>query len=367
LRSPPKSILEKYKVPNPDNFDFGTSRYSFEENGLIMTIRQRGREYFKNNNISSIKGNLFMKASIFVELIILFALTYISFIMGLWYAALILGFAKGFTAITAGHSLSHFSLFQRGWLNALLFRSCSPLVISTHQIWSTSHIVSHHINTLTEDDLQDNYPVKRVQPSMPHKWFHSFQHYYIWFIYLFGLPLWTMSDFVESIPVLFHGNHKMRHFSIQQRIENTVSLGLNIFITIISPFCFLPLWNAILVCCCANIPASIMVVIQIAVNHEVPETMSVTDPKKNKIDWGTHQILTSHNFGVDSPLALHLSGGLNMQIEHHLFPSVHYLHYPKLAKIVEQACQEFNIPYNSSKNIFEAVAKHYRLLKFNSK
>jgi len=274
---------------------------------------------------------------------------------------------KGITAVTAGHSMSHFSLFTKGWLNSFLFRSCSPLVLSTHQIWSTSHIVSHHIHTLTPDDLQDNYPVKRVQPSMPHKWFHQFQHYYIWIVYVFGLPLWTMSDFVESIPVLWHGKHAMRHFTLRQRIENTVVLALNIFLTIFLPFVFLPFGTALLVCLCSNVPASIMLVIQIAVNHEVPETMSQTDPNKKKIDWGSHQVLTSHNFGVDSPLALHFSGGLNMQIEHHLFPLVHYTHYPALAKIVQQACKEFNLPYHTSKNIFEATAKHYRLLKITSK
>jgi len=227
--------------------------------------------------------------------------------------------------------------------------------------------VSHHIHTLTPEDLQDNYPVKRVQPSMPHKWFHQFQHYYIWIVYIFGLPLWTMSDFVESIPVLWRGRHAMRHFTVQQRIENTLALALNIFLTIFLPFIFLPFGTALLVCLCSNVPASIMLVIQIAVNHEVPETMSQTNPNKKKIDWGSHQVLTSHNFGVDSALALHLSGGLNMQIEHHLFPSVHYTHYPALAKIVQQACQEFNLPYHTSKHIFEAAAKHYRLLKITSK
>jgi len=287
--------------------------------------------------------------------------------MGSVIAALIHGVAKGLTAVGAGHSMSHFSLFTKGWMNTFVFRIFSPLVLSTHQIWSTSHIISHHIHTLTPEDLQDNYPLKRVQPALPFKWFHRFQHVYIWFIYILGLPLWTMSDFVESIPVLFTGRHAMRRFTFRERLENTVTLGLNIIITIVFPFFFLPFWWALLVTLCSNVPASLMLVIQIAVNHEVPETMSKTDPDNKKIDWGSHQVLTSHNFGVDSKFALHFSGGLNMQVEHHLFPSVHYSHYPALAEIVQEACKEFNLPYNTSKHLPEAVYKHYQLLKFNSK
>jgi len=366
MRAPPESILKKYKVENLDNFDFGTSKYSFEENGFLMTIRQRGRDYFVSNNIDS-KGSLFWKSFAIASIFIIGGLYYPAFVMGSVIAAFILGVLKGFTAVGAGHGMSHFSLFNKGWINTFVFRACSPMVISTHQIWSTSHIVSHHINTLTPQDLQDNYPVKRVQPAMPFKWFHRFQHVYIWLVYLFGVPLWTMSDLVESIPVLFTGRHAMRHFTILQRLENTCVLALNILITIAMPFFFLTWWRALIVCLVSNIPTSIMLVIQIAVNHEVPECASKTDPNNTKIDWGVHQVLTSHDFGVESTIALHMSGGLNMQVEHHLFPSVHYSHYPKLAKIVQQACKEFDLPYNTSKHIFEAVGKHYTLLKMNSK
>ena len=105
--------------------------------------------------------------------------------------------------------------------------------------------------------------------------------------------------------------------------------------------------------------------LQIAVNHEVPETMSRIVPDK-PIDWGTHQVLTSHNFAVGSFLAMHFSGGLNMQIEHHLFPGVHYTHYHAITPIVREACAQFNLPYNESRSLWEAMRKHYRLLRRNS-
>jgi len=366
MRSPPESILSKYRLPNTENFDYGQSKYLFEKDGFLMTVRQRVREYFNNNNLNS-KGPIGYQIVAVLSIFLIMGLYYPAYIMGSLIASFALGIVKGITAVTAGHSMSHFSLFTKPWLNSFVFRACSPLVLSTHQIWSTSHIVSHHVHTLTQEDLQDNYPVKRVQPSMPFKWFHRYQHFYIWLVYILGLPIWTLADFFESIPVLFTGRHVMRQFTIFQRLENTLSLGTNIFLTLLLPFFFLPFGWALLVFLCSNVPASLMLVIQIAVNHEVPDTMSKTDPNNEKIDWGSHQVLTSHNFGVDSKFALHMSGGLNMQVEHHLFPSVHYTHYPAISQIVQQACKEFNLPYNTSKNIFEAVYKHYLLLKMNSK
>jgi fatty acid desaturase len=366
MKTPPESILKKYRVPNPEGMKVEESKYSFDEDGFLMTVRRRGRQYFESNNLSS-KGSMFWQVLAVLSIFVIGGLMYPAFYMGSVIAALVHGLCKGLTAVGAGHSMSHFSLFTKPWMNSFVFRVFSPLVISTHQIWSTSHVVSHHIHTLTPDDLQDNYPVKRVQPALPHRWFHRFQHVYIWIVYLFGLPLWTLSDLIDSIPVLFTGRHKMRRFTLLQRLENTLVLTFNIFITIVLPFIFLPFWNALIVCLCSNVPSSLMLVIQIAVNHEVPECMSKTDPNKKKIDWGTHQVLTSHDFGVNSSLALHFSGGLNMQIEHHIFPSVHYVHYPALAKIVQQACLEFNLPYNTSKHLFEAVSKHYQLLKHCTK
>lgn len=285
--------------------------------------------------------------------------------MGSAIAAAVHGFIKGFAAVNVGHCLSHFSLFK-GRTNSVLFRIFSPIVVSTHDVWSTSHVVSHHIHTLTPEDLQDNYPVKRVQPALPFLWFHRFQHIYIWFIYLLGLPLWASQDFFKSIPTLWTGKHEMRDLTVAQRVEIFYAITFNLLLTVFLPFFFLPLWNAVLVSFISNSISSMLVVIQIVVNHEVPETMNKIDPNK-KIDWGVHQVITSHNFGVNSALALHLSGGLNMQIEHHLFPGVHYTHYHAIAKIVQQACKEFNLPYNTSSSIFEAAYKHYQLLALNSK
>jgi len=285
------------------------------------------------------------------------------FVLGSIQWALFYGFLKGFTAITTGHALSHFSLFF-GAKNVRLFRYFAPFVLSNVEIWSTSHIISHHVLTLTTKDLQDNYPLKRIQPAFPHKPWHRFQHYYIWPVYLLGLPLWTLVDLLATIPTLFTGKHEMRYFTIPQRIENMLQFAFNVFLSILLPFYMLEFYHALGIFLITSAISSLLVVLQISVNHEVPETMNKLP--EGKIDWGIHQVLTSHNYGVDSFLSLHMSGGLNMQIEHHLFPGVHYRYYQEIAPIVKKTCEEYGLPYNTSTDIFDAIRKHYQILKINS-
>jgi len=364
MRTPPAALMEKYEVPLPPNFKFPPSQYSFEKGDFLDTVRSRVREHFEKEK-KSIKGSMLFQIASYSLILVVALLNYPILVYGSLVAALFQSVLKGYVAVTAGHTASHFSLFPWIEMNSIMFRYCSPIVLSAHQIWSTSHIVSHHIHTLTHDDLQDNYPVKRVQPSLPFLWFHKFQHMYICFIYLLGLPLWTLSDFFDTIVGLHSGKLHFRHLPLSMRIENCVAIGLNVLINIAAPFIFLPFERALPVFLCSNVPSSLMLVLQIAVNHEVPETASA-DIKKNKLDWGVHQVLTSHNFGVNSSFALHMSGGLNLQIEHHLMPSIHFSHFPEIAPIVKRTCEEFGLPYNTSSNLLEAVSKHYKLLKMNS-
>jgi len=286
-------------------------------------------------------------------------------IMGSLFWAVVNGVFRGVTAVGSGHSISHYALISKN-LPPTIFRLCSFLVLSNQAIWSTSHVVSHHIYTLTHEDLQDNYPLKRIQPSHPWRAWHTVQHFYIWIIYFFGLPLWSLVDFLGTIQTLFTGKHEMRYFPMARRLENVFSFAALILLTIALPFYFNDFWTALGVSVLSNGAASLTVVLQIVVNHEVTDTLMKV-PEKKKIDWGAHQAFTSHNYGVESQFWLHYSGGLNMQVEHHLFPSLYYTHFHAIAPIVQQTLKEFDLPYNTSSGLFEALSKHYEVLKINSK
>ena len=367
--APCASLLARYEVEADPNDPAGAgalagSHYTFAEDAFYQTVRTRVRAYFKDNGLCTGASKTVQIVSL-ILVVTAIGLTYPAFVLGSAWAALAFGLIKGLAAAGPGHSMSHFSVFPRGRWNILVFRLASPFLVSNPAIWSASHIQSHHVHTLTATDLQDHYPVKRVQPALAHRAWHRGQHVYAWLIYMFGLPLWAVQDLGRSVVSLFTGLHAGVRFPMAQRVENIVVIAVNLVFSVALPFFFLPFRQALLVCLIANVVASLFVTIQISVNHEVPETQGHVSADV-PIDWGVHQVLTSHNYAVDSTAALHLSGGLNMQIEHHLFPGVHYTHYPALSHLVREACAEFGLPYHRSQSIWEAMAKHYQVLRLNS-
>ena len=79
-------------------------------------------------------------------------------------------------------------------------------------------------------------------------------------------------------------------------------------------------------------------------------------------NWAIHQIMTTANFANGSRWFSWLIGGLNFQIEHHLFPNVCHVHYKNIAKIVRETTTEFNLPYYQQKTFFGALKSHFTLL-----
>jgi linoleoyl-CoA desaturase len=369
MGGPSTALLAKHRV-EVDRTDpivaklLGGAAFTFAEDGFYRTASRRVRDYFRENKLKVGSSRIWQAGAVLCFFVTM-ALAVPALVYGSLWAAVALGIMRGVTSVGPGHSMSHFSQFPRGNWNSWLFRLASPFLVSSWAVWTNSHVRSHHVSTLTHDDLQDNYPLKRVQSDLPHRGWHRFQHFYIWPIYLFALPLWAMQDFLECFLSLFAKSTAERDASFARRLESLLAIAFNLLFFVGTPFFFLDVVNALLVIVVSSAVASPIVVIQIVVNHEVPETTSRLHGK-GPIDWGAHQVVTSHNFGVGSQLALHLSGGLNMQVEHHLFPGVHYSHYPALSKIVRQTCREFGLPYHTSENVFEATFKHYLALKLNS-
>src|SRR5690606_14504925 len=87
------------------------------------------------------------------------------------------------------------------------------------------------------------------------------------------------------------------------------------------------------------------------------------EPKKIENEWAIHQVKTTADFGAKSKILSWFAGGLNFQIEHHLFPRISHIHYPAISKIVEQTCNDFGILYNNFPTLGAAIASHFRFMK----
>jgi linoleoyl-CoA desaturase len=87
------------------------------------------------------------------------------------------------------------------------------------------------------------------------------------------------------------------------------------------------------------------------------------DGNELQSEWAVHQILTTSNFATKSKIVNILAGGLNFQVEHHLFPRISHVHYPQINKIVRETCKEFGVQYNEFSNVAKAVVSHVRYLR----
>ena len=121
---------------------------------------------------------------------------------------------------------------------------------------------------------------------------------------------------------------------------------------------------AIYALCALVTGISLSVVFQLA--HCVEEAEFLAPPptgEKMGRAWAEHQLSTTVDFAPGNRLITWYVGGLNYQVEHHLFPRVSHVHYPALAPIVQRTCEEFGVSYRVHAKFFGALASHIRHLR----
>merc|ERR1719229_928807 len=190
--------------------------------------------------------------------------------------------------------------------------------------------------------------------------------------------LWSISHHLRFLFGLlckggrvYDGRTRVRHDGLLEWMESLSCIAIHWMIRAL-PFVYLPSWwQAIVISLIFEMSSSVWFSLQFAVNHETLENVlsdstghlsTVFVDSNAHRDFGAHQVITSHNYSVGRWFALQLSGGLNYQIEHHLYPSVHNRHYPALSNIVRETAKEFNLPYNASDTFWVGVQKHAKLL-----
>jgi linoleoyl-CoA desaturase len=100
--------------------------------------------------------------------------------------------------------------------------------------------------------------------------------------------------------------------------------------------------------------------------HTVEHTeFPVTDEITNRLpdEFAAHQIKTTANFATRNKVISWLVGGLNFQIEHHLFPKISHVHYPAISEIVKCVCAEYQLQYIEYPTMRQAVFAHVRFLR----
>ncbi len=354
-----------------------TKKVSFiKEEGRDFTtvLRERVNLFFKEKEISP-RANFFMRFKTFFFLTLI-AVNYAFILINPWgnvgFFALFLlfGFSISIGTMNIAHDALHGAYAATGAGNRVL-GFLMDLFGASSFYWKKEHTVDHHTFTnIAEHDADLAVPyVLRLCPKAPRLWFHRFQHLYAVLLYCLNLIKWVYySDTKRIINIIRSKDQTVTHRPSKLEIFFLIAFKfVHVFLFIVLPILLLPYsWGMVLVGYLSFMAAAgitLTIVFQLA--HIVENVDFPLPNEEGKIEnsFLKHQLATTSNFAMNNSLVNFLFGGLNFQVEHHIFPHVCHTHLRKIAPIVKETAREFGLPYNESPSFFSAIASHFKTLK----
>lgn len=349
------------------------AKITFENNVGPFTdaLKKRINSYFENRNLD-LTGNrhLFLKTIILLTLLFSNYIILVFFTPPVWLALILcalLGLNFAAIGFNVMHDGAHGSYSSKKGLNDVMAYSLNLMGGSSY-IWKIKHNLIHHSFTNVEglDDDIDIKPFMRVHEDQPRYWFHRFQHIYWVLLYGMAYFLWVFWQDFEKYFTGKIGDSKMRKMDIKEHIVFWGSKLIYVSIFLLIPIFQVGLAETLLgygimIFVCGFF---ISVVFQLA--HVIQETsFPKADEQTSKIhnEWAVHQLETTANFSTKSKFVSWLVGGLNFQVEHHLFPRISHVHYPAISELVRQTCREFNVTYLEHPTVASAVRSHVKYLR----
>ncbi|MFN7329064.1 MAG: fatty acid desaturase family protein, partial [Bacteroidota bacterium] len=259
---------------------------------------------------------------------------------------------------------------DKAWLNELMGYSLN-LVGANAFNWKIQHNVLHHSFTNVHDHDEDISPrgVLRLCPSTPWKHVHRYQFIYAWFLYGLMTIAWLgYKDFIRIVRYQRSGMATKQRADIVKEwfILIATKLGYVAYI-FVAPLLFtaIPWYQVLFGVILMHYVAGFILAIIFQPAHVVEGTEFPVPDENNTLEtnWAAHQLRTTSNFGNKSQWFTWYVGGLNFQIEHHLFPNICHVHYKNIAGIVRKTAQEFGLPYKTFSTFMDALNGHARHLK----
>ncbi len=289
-----------------------------------------------------------------------------------WWQATCLAVSAGLAvagiAFNVLHDANHGAYSRHRLVNRALSRLFDFLGGSSY-LWRWKHNVFHHTypNIPGLDADIDQAPISRLAPAQPHRSAHRFQHLYLWPLYGLLVFKWHFVDDFRELATGRIGQQKFRRPGPKGLLWLLSGKAFFFTAAFVVPAQFHPLWAVLLLYGVIFYVASFVLAVTFQLSHCVceahflPSTLEWSRPQE--IDWAVHQVESTADFARDSRLVTWYLGGLNFQIEHHLFPKICHVHYPVLSRIVEATCREFGVRYPTNPTLGAALASHARWLR----
>lgn len=340
---------------------------------FFQELRKRVNQHFKDNNISK-NANLEMKLKTAFMLLLYFTplvLMLTGVVTGLWPVIamwVIMGFGMSGIGLSIMHDANHGSYSANPKVNHAI-----GLVINFiggfHANWKIQHNVLHHSYTNVHGFDEDiDKGVMRFSPTQEQKGIYRFQAFYATFFYALMTIYWFIAkDFEQLIRYnrknLLAGQGLTFKSALAQIIFHKTHYVI-LFLVLPMVLIELPWYQILAGFLLMHFICGIILAFIFQPAHVIEETDFYVPNEKGSVEnsWAIHQLKTTANFANKSTFFSWFVGGLNYQIEHHLFPHICHVHYKHLSPIVKQTAEEYNIPYYQHETFYDALKSHFSLL-----
>ncbi|SDK28662.1 linoleoyl-CoA desaturase [Catalinimonas alkaloidigena] len=347
---------------------------SSQKTEFFPILRKRVDQYFRDHNLSQ-KGN----EKVILKTIVMFALYFVPYFMiisgafplgVMWLLALVMGLGIAGIGLAVMHDANHGTLSDHAWINR--FFGYSLNVIGGNAFtWKVQHNVLHHTYTNIHemDEDLDAGIIVRLSPHAPHYYLHRYQHIYAFMLYGLVTLSWVLfKDFIKIT------RYNKMGLTAKQRANASVEVGviiltklLYVAYMVVLPLVLLDItwWQFLIGFMTMHLTAGLILSLVFQTAHVVEETLHPQVNAEGCIEnqWAIHQLVTTANFSRKNRLLSWYVGGLNYQVEHHLFPNINHIHYRPLSEIVKATAAEFDLPYHDQPTFLKAIRSHARLLK----
>src|SRR5437868_3009090 len=265
------------------------------------------------------------------------------------------------------HDANHGAYFRTRRFNHLLGWTADALLGFSSYAWRVKHNVAHHTYTNVDgyDDDINQAPFARLTPSQQPRPWYRLQHIYIWPLYSLMVLRWQTGADIAAIVRRRIGRsalHVPRRWDLIGLIAGKV-----VFVTwaIAVPLLVYPWWVVLSGYLGFTMATSLVTATTFQLAHCVEEADFVS-PEALAAEtrvWAVHEVETTVDFCPGNRVLTWFLGGLNYQIEHHLFPRVAHTHYPHLAEIVRRNALKHGVRYTSQPSLRAALRSHQRHLR----
>jgi linoleoyl-CoA desaturase len=347
-------------------------KVSFDTGGSFLRETRRDVERYLQSRSTRLWGRL----QLYAKSVVAFGLMFASWALLLFGRPGAIGAVLGLAGFVLGvillafcvqHDANHGAFFRTRRANHLLGWTSDVFLGFGSYAWRVKHNIAHHTYTNVEgyDDDINQAPFARLTPTQTPRPWHRWQHLYMWLLYTLLVLRWHAGGDVAPLRRGKIGESVLR-FPRGWDLAGLIT-GKALFAcwAVIVPLLVYPWWVVAAVYAGVTMITGLVMAVTFQLAHCVEEAAfaSPAELRETRRVWAVHEVESTVNFCPGSAIVTWLVGGLNYQIEHHLFPRVSHTHYPRISAIVRRNAARHGIRYTAQPTLRAALRSHYRHLR----